>query len=456
MRYLNSRLSPDQLPAIPLQTDAVKILLSAIEYREELLKQIAAAKHRIYLCSLYVQNDEAGAEIMEALYAAKAARPSLDVAVLVDWHRAQRGLIGERRAAEKPNGNAAWYQKLNLTHEAVVPVYGIPVQTSELFGVLHLKGFVIDDVVIYSGASINNVYLHKQDKYRHDRYLLLHNSVLATTMVDFIRQHLLLASAVHRLDKPEIPATRAIRNDIRRFREHLKSARYQFEEKFVEQRTGILPALRVTPLVGIGKDNPLNKVICQLLAESKTQIIICTPYFNFPRAVTREVNRALKRGVNVEIIVGDKVANDFFIPPEQPFKVISALPYLYEVNLRRFAKAHQSDIQKDQLRLRLWKDGDNTYHLKGLWVDQCYALMTGNNLNPRAFRLDLENALLIHDPRQELLEQRNTELANIIEHTTLISDYRLLDKVKDYPAPVRKLLTRLSTIRLDRLAYRVL
>jgi CDP-diacylglycerol--serine O-phosphatidyltransferase len=96
--------------------------------------------------------------------------------------------------------------------------------------------------------------------------------------------------------------------------------------------------------------------------------------------------------VKVEIIVGDKVANDFFIPPEQPFKVISALPYLYEVNLRRFAKAHQSDIQKIS-RLRLWKDGDNTYHLKGLWVDQCYALMTGNNLNPRAFRLDLENAL---------------------------------------------------------------
>jgi CDP-diacylglycerol--serine O-phosphatidyltransferase len=37
------------------------------------------------------------APIMEALYAAKAARPSLDIAVLVDWHRAQRGLIGERR-----------------------------------------------------------------------------------------------------------------------------------------------------------------------------------------------------------------------------------------------------------------------------------------------------------------------------------------------------------------------
>jgi CDP-diacylglycerol--serine O-phosphatidyltransferase len=191
--------------------------------------------------------------------------------------------------------------KTNLAHAAGVPVYGIPVQTSELFGVLHLKGFVIDDVVIYSGASINNVYLHKQDKYRHDRYLLIQNSVLATTMVDFIRQHLLLASAVHRLDKAEIPATRSIRNDIRRFREQLKKARYQFNEKFVGQYSETPPALSVTPLVGVGKNNPLNKAICQLLAASKTQIIICTPYFNFPRAVTREVNRALKRGVSVDI-----------------------------------------------------------------------------------------------------------------------------------------------------------
>ncbi|EGH26969.1 phosphatidylserine synthase, partial [Pseudomonas amygdali pv. mori str. 301020] len=28
-----------------------------------------------------------------------------------------------------------------------VPIYGVPVQTRELFGVLHLKGSVIDDCV---------------------------------------------------------------------------------------------------------------------------------------------------------------------------------------------------------------------------------------------------------------------------------------------------------------------
>lgn len=59
-------------------------------------------------------------------------------------------------------------------------------------------------------------------------------------------------------------------------------------------------------------------------------------------------------------------------------------------------------MNTDQLVVRLWKDDDNTYHLKGMWVDDKWMLLTGNNLNPRAWRLDLENAILIHDPKQEL------------------------------------------------------
>jgi CDP-diacylglycerol--serine O-phosphatidyltransferase len=212
----------------------------------------------------------------------------------------------------------------------------------------------------------------------------------------------------------------------------------------------------VTPLLGVGKNNPLNRIICQLLGAAQTQITICTPYFNFPLAVTREINRALKRGVTIDIIVGDKTANDFYIPPEEPFKIIAALPYLYESNLRRFAKAHQAEIDGQQLRLHLWRDGINTYHLKGLWVDHDYSLMTGNNLNPRAFRLDLENALLIHDPEQVLAQQRQLELTSIYQHASQITHYTSLEKLTDYPQEVRKLLSRLSRTRLDFFAARVL
>jgi len=104
----------------------------------------------------------------------------------------------------------------------------------------------------------------------------------------------------------------------------------------------------------------------------------------------------------------------------------------------------------------LWKEGENSYHLKGLWVDKTTTLVTGNNLNPRAFRLDLENALLIQDPHLAWFAQRQAELQAIKQNTHCISHYRELEKIRDYPAPVAKLLRRLRGVRLDRLAYRVL
>ncbi|MDK2618398.1 phospholipase D-like domain-containing protein, partial [Vibrio vulnificus] len=84
-------------------------------------------------------------------------------------------------------------------------------------------------------------------------------------------------------------------------------------------------------------------------------------------------------------------ANDFYIAPDKEFKTIGGLPYLYELNLRKFAKAYEAQIAARNLfSIRLWKDGDNSFHLKGIWVDKRYMLLTGNNLNPRAWALDLE------------------------------------------------------------------
>jgi CDP-diacylglycerol---serine O-phosphatidyltransferase len=91
-----------------------------------------------------------------------------------------------------------------------------------------------------------------------------------------------------------------------------------------------------------------------------------------------------------------------------------------------------------------------------MWVDDKWMLITGNNLNPRAWRLDLENAILIHDPQLELAPQREKELELIREHTTIVKHYRDLQSIADYPVKVRKLIRRLRRIRIDRLISRIL
>jgi CDP-diacylglycerol--serine O-phosphatidyltransferase len=360
-------LQLSSIPRFPLLSGSVSTLFSATEFRQRLLAAIGSATRRIYLIALYLQDDEAGHEIMQALHSAKSAHPELEIRVLVDWHRAQRGLIGADRQA----GNASWYQQQTQSEDKRVPVYGVPVQTREVFGVLHLKGFVIDDAVLYSGASLNNVYLHKLEKYRHDRYHWIDCPALADCLVNYAEHNLLTSPAVHRLDLPNPPATRALRKEIREFRKQLSLSCYD-----LTNAPDSVSGLSVSPILGIGRNNPLSRTIIALLASAQTRVIICTPYFNFPKPVTREINRLIQRGVMVEIIVGDKTANDFFIPPQESFKVIGALPYLYEINLRRFAKKHHQALSSQQLKLHLWKEGDNSFHLKGIWIDDSIQLLT--------------------------------------------------------------------------------
>lgn len=436
-----------QLPKLPQSVDAVQTLYCPTDFRTTLLDAIANATQRIYLVALYLENDDGGRDVLSALYAAKQQRPELEICVLVDWHRAQRGRIG----AAASNTNADWYCSMAQQHpDLSVPIYGVPVNTREALGVLHLKGFVVDDRVIYSGASLNDVYLHRHSKYRYDRYHLLTNTALSEAMVDFIRKSILSASAVQRLDREDRPKSIEIKNETRQFRQSLRDSSYHFKDSAGNDE------LAVIPLVGLGKQNSLNRTIHHLMASADQKLTLCTPYFNMPALLARNIIALLRRGKQVEIIVGDKTANDFYIPEDQPFKIIGALPYLYEINLRRFLSRLQRFVDSGQLIVRLWKDGENSYHLKGIWVDDRWQLITGNNLNPRAWRLDLENAILIHDPHNEMQVQRHKELEEIRVHTHIVSHYMELESIPNYPVKVRKLIRRLRRIRIDRLISRIL
>lgn len=271
-------------------------------------------------------------------------------------------------------------------------------------------------------------------------------------MANFVASEMIANPAVNDLSLPQKPTTKEIKAEIRQLRGSLSQARYEFDAEPANEHQ-----VSVTPIVGIGKRrNKLNQSINQLLASAKDEIFICTPYFNFPKSVAKEIKRALKRGVKVRIVVGDKTANDFYISPEEDFKTIGGLPYLYEMNLRRFAKANEAHIASRNLCIRLWKHDDNSFHLKGIWVDKRYMLITGNNLNPRAWSLDLENAILIQDHYSHLVDKFDAEIENILEHTQLICTYKQLEKVENYPVPVQKLIKKITRVRADRVLKQLL
>ncbi|GAA5187992.1 CDP-diacylglycerol--serine O-phosphatidyltransferase [Ferrimonas gelatinilytica] len=444
--------SPDRwqqtLSGRTLEASSIEVLTSTAEYRDRLFQLIASATRRIHIAALYLQNDDAGRAIMEALYEAKKRTPDLDVRVLVDFHRAQRGLIGKGPQV----GNDQFYREVAQKYAPVqIELYGVPVKSREWAGVLHLKGFVIDDTVVYSGASINDVYLQWQERYRYDRYHLIHDPVLSDSLSNFMLEDLIGSEAVVSLLDTPIPSVKALRRSIKQLKMRLSRASYALPE---DNGTG---SVTVFPLIGLGRQsNQLNRTIIDMLKGARSSVFICTPYFNLPSQLSSVIGRLLKRGVRVQIVVGDKTANDFYMPPEQGFSSVGALPYLYEQNLKRFAKRYQGAIDHGLLDLQLWFDNSNSFHLKGIQVDDRHYLLTGNNLNPRAWALDLENGLLLQDNRGQLKAKFERERQTILQHTTRLNNHQELESLNEYPAQVTRLLKRLQRVRADLLLKRML
>lgn len=441
--------SLDELPKIEQKADDYRVLYTAKDYSQVLLRSIEKATQRIYIVALYLERDEAGQQILQAIYNAKIKNPQLDVKIFVDWHRAQRGRIGE--GEDKNQTNIQFYHQMKTAYpDANVEIYGVPINRREILGVLHLKGNIIDDTVLYTGASINNVYLHQLDKYRYDRYHIITNKILADTMIAYTTQNFLPLDGVQRLDHVEQKTRKQLKVEIKALRQHLMQSHYHFESNSDNN------TLALTPIVGLGKSNQLNQVIHRMICAAQEKIVFCTPYFNLPQIIIKDIIRQLRKGKKVEIIVGDKTANDFYIPEDQPFNIIGGLPYLYEINLRKFVERLQPFVDKEQLIIRLWKDQDHSYHLKGIWVDDSWVLITGNNINPRAWRLDLENGILVHDPKHELQEKLSEELQMIRKNTLLINHFQQIQASQFYPKQVHKLINRLSRIRIDKIIKRLL
>lgn len=434
-----------------ITASGIAIANSPADFKQMLLTQITQARSRIYISALYIQDDDAGREILNALYQAKQKLPSLDICLFVDFHRAKRGLIGDKVSA----GNRELYLALERQYAVSINVYGVPVKRKELLGVLHLKGMVIDNTLLYSGASINDVYLQQAERYRLDRYYQLPSQALADNFCEYLQRCFIDSSLAPLLNRGELPEPKRLKRKIIHLTKLLKTSTY----RTFEQRKPVVEGdnIQASMFVGCGRrGNQLNRVIRDLVKSSRASLVIFTPYFNLPKPLLRDLDAALKRGVKVTLTVGDKKANDFYNADESTFSTVEIVPYIYERLLVAFIARRQKYIDNGNLTLKLWQDGANSFHLKGLVVDNRYHLLTGSNLNPRAWSLDLENGILLDDVNGQLSEKFAIEFNCITQYTRSIKNISDIESLHNYPEKPRKLLKKLRMTQIDRLLKRFL
>ena len=451
MKLRRSRLPfIDALNTLTVNAEKISIIDSTRGFREKLLELIHKAKHRIYITALYLQDDESGQEILRAIYEAKQKNPDLDVKIFVDFLRAQRGLMGYPESI----GNVRLYREYAEKYEHPIDILGVPVKTKEVLGVLHLKGFVFDDTLLYSGASLNDIYLQQSERYRYDRYHVIEDKALCDSMVRFLQKYIVKSNAVKSLTEEKIPNKKQLKPSIKQLKKNLRVGDYLFKP---EGSPISDEEVSLTPLLGFGgRKNQLNRTIYEMVKNTQSFITIYTPYFNLPNLINRAVRRTLKKGKTVNIVIGDKTANDFYIPADQKFNRIGIVPYVYETNLRAFVKRNQKFIDAGLLNVFLWRHDNNSFHLKGITCDDNCYLITGHNLNPRACRLDLENGILIQDPNHLLKEKFNQEHQKILTHTKRVRHFNEIETIKDYPEAASKLMKSVKRAKLDSILNRLL
>ena len=155
-------------------------------------------------------------------------------------------------------------------------------------------------------------------------------------------------------------------------------------------------------MVGLGKrGNQLNRMIRNLV-RATGRIFICTPT-STPKELNKDVGAAQTR-LQGDHRRGRQDRQRLLHPPEEKFSTIGGLPYLYRDQPAAVYRRNQlSHIDNGRLNLMLWCCEKNSYPLGGSsWMSG--PLLTGNNLNPRAWALDLENGLLVRDQRHHLRE----------------------------------------------------
>jgi len=433
----------------------IEIFTAPKEYKQQLLSLIASACERIYITALYLQDDDAGREILHALYQTKANTPDLDIKIFVDYHRGQRGLIGEKESL----GNRALYLELAEQYPHEIAIYGVAVKRKELFGVLHLKGMVFDNTLFYTGASINDIYMQQDERYRLDRYYQIKSTGLTNSFCQYLNDVFVTSNLAPLLNNINLPNHAQQNRNIIALKSLLKkTSSYKLDLTKIKQESKLINhPISIHPFIGYGRrKNKLNKAIRQVVQNSQKQLMIFTPYFNLPPVLARDVIKALKRGVKITVVVGDKTANDFFIVNDDEFSTIGIVPYIYEMLLRRFVKRYQHFVDQGLLNIHLWQHENNSFHLKGIISDERYHLLTGSNLNPRAWSLDLENGLLLDDPSGELMAKITPELIAIMAHTMRVNHFNELDRISDYPERPKRLLKKIRITQIGRILKRFL
>ncbi|KDO24777.1 hypothetical protein SPRG_20814 [Saprolegnia parasitica CBS 223.65] len=402
-------------PSFPLESDAVSVLTSPDAFYQQLLTNIRAAQRRISLSSLYIGTDELSRALVATLQEAVAANPCLEVSIVLDYSRGQRGgntakssvaVLTPLLEAHPGNVRLHLYRVPQLEHWAAKR---LPPPFDETMGVSHSKVYLCDDTLIMSGANLSGDYFTQ----RQDRYVQIDSKHLAAFYHTFVE---VMAEHAHGVSMSGgVPLVNAPMGSPADFANALSDLQqYPSVTEPSNATTWAMPTIQFSPLRIVQDQHTLSRLV-GLLPEHAS-LDIASGYLNFPPFLTEAL---VDRGVPLDVLTAAPMANGFF----NGNGIKGALPMAYSLIEAGFYDRFGPEL----LTLREYNRSDWTFHGKGLWVHDRngavpLTIVGSSNFGQRSYGRDLESQVYLFTTDPALQTTFQGEYEQLRTHSETVND----------------------------------
>lgn len=340
---------------VPFSNDnRVVLLKSGKEKFDDMLAAISQAKHYVHLEYFNFRNDSIGNALFTLL--AHKAKEGVRVRALFDYF------------GNKSNNRPLKKHDLNKIRSAGIEIYGFdPIVFPWINHALHRdhrKIVIIDGKLVYTGGmNVADYYIKGKPEFGEWRDMHMRIEGEAVSVYEEIFNDM-WEKTTGRFVQPDS----LLLADMAHDRSDFQGLKQDTTPTAGKKLIGVVDRVpKIRPQI-------MREAYCEAIDNAQAQIQIVNPYFTLIRSVRKALNRALDRGIKVEIMVSTK-------------SDVKLIPDIVAYNVHKLMK-RGADIY-------FYETG--FHHTKVMMVDSLFCTVGSANLNSRSLTFDYEVNAFVFD-----------------------------------------------------------
>lgn len=456
----------DSLPCFRLSGKQISVLTEPTQFFETLKVKARKSRKRILMASLYLGTGALEQELVEAINegcqkSLAEGNKDFEAHVLLDYTRGQRGPENSCTVLQPLLRNFPLNFRLSLFHTP--DLRGIlkkiiPDRYNETIGLHHMKIYLFDDSLIFSGANLSETYFTN----RQDRYILFNHcqemSDFFASLIKTVASFSFHVNSDCSLTYPEDlgvhpykdsdngsrfkwKAKERILSLLRQNTDNNSLPSASYEDSFNKDTenehldTLVYPLIQMGPF-GIFDDEEVTKQLLRS-ASRDDEILLASGYFNLTDHYLQLILE--KSFAKFRMLMASPEVNGFY----GARGAAGAIPYLYTQVARQFHQQVCAFQQEKRIQLFEYYRSKWTFHVKGLWYYVArdplptLTLIGSSNFGYRSVYRDLECQLALVTKNESLRQQLRKEHVHLFESSDKVTESTFTRKDRYVPVWVR-------------------